>query len=55
MYEVIAIWPGKKDSLMDSIKIWNKVLCGQYVWDDIKLDWEEYKIIWIDYILAIVE
>lgn len=55
MYEVVAIWPGKKDSDMNSIKIWNKVLCGQYAWDDIKLDWQEYKIIWIDYILAIVE
>lgn len=55
MYEVISIWPGKKDSAMDSIKIWQKVLCGQYSWDDVKLDWEEYKIIWIDYVLAIVE
>ncbi len=55
MYEVVAIGPGKKDSPMDSIKIWNKVLCWQYVWDNIKLDWQEYKIIWIDYILAIVE
>jgi co-chaperonin GroES (HSP10) len=55
MYEVVAIWPGKKDSPMDSIKIWNKVLCGQYAWDDIKIDGQEYKIIWIDYILAIIE
>ncbi len=55
MYEVVAIWPGKKDSDMWSIKVWNKVLCSQYAWDDVKLDWEEYKIIWIDYILAIVE
>lgn len=54
MYEVVAIGPWKKDSSMDSVKIWNKVLCSQYAWDDIKLDWEEYKIIWIDYILAIV-
>lgn len=55
MYEVVAIWPGKKDSDMNSVKVWNKVLCSQYAWDDIKLDWQEYKIIGIDYILAIVE
>jgi co-chaperonin GroES (HSP10) len=55
MYEVVAIWPGKKDLDMSIIKVWNKVLCSQYAWDDIKLDWQEYKIIWIDYILAIVE
>lgn len=55
MYEVVAIWPGKKDSNMNSVKVWNKVLCSQYAWDDIKLEWQEYKIIGIDYILAIVE
>ncbi len=55
MYEVVAIGPGKKDSPMDNIKVWQKVLCSQYAWDDIKLDWQEYKIIGIDYILAIVE
>jgi co-chaperonin GroES (HSP10) len=55
MYEVVAIGPGKKDSDMNSVKVWNKVLCSQYAWDDIKLDWQEYKIIGIDYILAIVE
>lgn len=55
MYEVISIWPGKKDSDMTNVSVWNKVLCSQYAWDDIKLDWEEYKIIWIEYVLAIVE
>lgn len=55
MYEVVAIWPGKKDLDMSIIKVWDKILCSQYAWDDIKLDWQEYKIIWIDYILAIVE
>ena len=55
MYEVVAIWPGKKDSQMDSIKIWDKILCSQYAWDDVKIDWEEYKIIGIEYILAKIE
>lgn len=55
MYEVVAIGPGKKDSDMKSIKIWDKVLCSQYAWDDVKLDWEEFKIIGIEYVLAIVE
>jgi len=55
MYEVIAIWPGKKESNMESIKVWDKVLSSQYAWDDVKIDWEEVKIIGIEYILAIVE
>ncbi|NDK08220.1 co-chaperone GroES [Candidatus Gracilibacteria bacterium] len=55
MYEVVAIGPGKKDSDMNSVKVGNKVLCSQYAGDDIKLDGQEYKIIGIDYILAIVE
>lgn len=54
MYEVICVWPGKKDKEMN-VKIWDKVLCGQYSWDEVKLEWIEYKIVWIDYILAIVE
>lgn len=54
IYEVIAVWPGKEDKQMN-IKIWDKVLSWQYSWDDVKLDWKEFKIVWIDYILAIVE
>lgn len=55
MYEVVAIGPWKKDSDMWSLKVWDKVLCSQYAWDDVKLDWEEFKVIWIDYVLVIVE
>nr|MDD3719752.1 co-chaperone GroES [Candidatus Gracilibacteria bacterium] len=55
MYEVVAIGPGKKDSDMKSIKIGDKVLCSQYAGDDVKLDGEEFKIIGIEYVLAIVE
>ena len=38
-----------------SVKIWDKVLSGQYAWDDVKVGWQEYKIVGIDYILAIIE
>jgi len=54
IYEVIAVWPGKEDKPM-TVKVWDKVLSWQYSWDDVKIDEEEYKIVWIDYILAIVE
>ncbi len=54
IYEVIAVWPGKEDKKI-TVKVWDKVLSGQYSWDDVKIDWKEYKIVWIDYILAIVE
>lgn len=54
IYEVVAVWPGKDDKVM-SVKVWDKVLSWQYSGDDVKVDWQEYKIVWIDYILAIVE
>ena len=53
LYKVIAVWPWKKDIDMD-VKIWDRVLSWQYSWDDVKLDWIEYKIVSIWYILAIV-
>lgn len=54
IYEVIAVWPWKEDKVMN-VKVWDKVLSWQYSGDDVKIDWQEYKIVWIDYILAIVE
>ena len=54
MYEVVAVWPWKKDVEMN-INSWDKVLCWQYSWDEVKYNDEEYKIVWIDYILALVE
>jgi len=54
MYEIIAVWSGKEWKEM-SVKVWDKILSWQYSWDDIKLDGQEYKIVWIDYILAVVE
>lgn len=54
IYEVVSVWPWKKDVEMN-VKIWDKVLCGQYAWDEVKVDDEEYKIVAIEYILAIVK
>lgn len=52
IYEVIAIWPWKKDSDMSIISPWDKVLCGQYSWDEVKLWEQEYKVVAIEYILG---
>ena len=54
IYEVISVWPGKKDIEM-SVSVWDKVLSGQYSWDDVKVDGVEYKVVAMEYILAIVE
>ncbi len=54
MYTVISVWPGKNSKEM-GLKVWDKVLCWQYSWDEVKVDGEEFKIVWIDYVLAIVE
>ncbi|NUJ97922.1 co-chaperone GroES [Candidatus Gracilibacteria bacterium] len=55
IYEVIAVGPGKKDSDMSGIKVGDKVICGQYSGDEIKVKDEQFKIVGIDYILAIAE
>lgn len=54
MYEVVAVWPWKKDVDM-SVKTWDRVLAGQYSWDEVKVDGEEFKIVAMDYILAIID
>ncbi len=54
IYEVVAVWPGNEKTKMN-IKIWQKVLCGQYAWDEVKHDDQEYKIVAQEYILAVVE
>jgi len=51
VYEVIAIWT---DSEIP-VKVWDKILSWQYSWDDIKIDWEQYKILASEYILAVIE
>jgi len=54
IYTVIAVWPGKKDIEMN-VKIWDKVLAGQYSWDEVKIEDKNYKIVAMDYILAIID
>ena len=50
MYEVLEIW-----NKLETVKVWDIVLCGQYAGDEIKIDWENYKIVSVDYLLAIIE
>jgi len=54
IYEVVAVgeWAPEKKI---NVQIWDKVLCGQYSGDEIKLEWEEFKIVANEYILAIVK
>lgn len=52
VYEVIAVWPGKPDRDMSSISVGDKVLAGQYSWDEVKLWDTEYKVVAIEYILG---
>jgi len=54
MYEVVAVGPGKDGEKME-VKVGDKVLSGQYSWDDVKVDGEEYKIVAQQYILAVVQ
>ena len=54
LYEVISVWPGKEWTIIN-VKSWDKVICWQYSWDEVKFDWKDYKIVAIEYILAIVE
>lgn len=54
IYEVVAVWSWKKDVKID-LNVWDKVLCWQYSWDEIKYQDQEYKIVWIDYVLAVVD
>ncbi len=54
VYEVVAIGPWtEKHSI--TVKIWEKVLAWQYAGDEIQLDWEEFKVLGIEYVLGIVE
>lgn len=54
IYEVVAVWPGKDGHNM-TVKVWDRVLSWQYSGDEVKVNWEEYKIVALDYILAVVE
>jgi co-chaperonin GroES (HSP10) len=37
-----------------TVNIWDKVLCGQYAGDEVKFEDIQYKIVSIDYLLAVI-
>ena len=53
IYEVVAAGPGTKDVTV-TVKPGDKVVVGNFVGSDIKLDGEDYKFVKQDEILAIV-
>ena len=53
IYEVVAVGPGTKDVTM-SVAAGDKVVVGQFVGSEIKLDGVEYKFVKQDDILAVV-
>ena len=53
IYEVVSVGPGTKDVTM-TIKTGDKVIVGNFVGNDIKLDGEDYKFVKQDDILAVV-
>ena len=54
IYEVVSAGPGTKDVTM-TVKAGDKVVVGQYVGSDIKLDGVEYKFVKQDDSLAVVQ
>ncbi len=50
IYKILEI--GEK---VKTVEIWETVLCGQYSGDEIKIEWENYKIVSVDYLLAIIK
>lgn len=52
MYDVVAIWPGTPEKDMGAISVWDRVLCGQYAWDEVTLQENTFKIVAIEYILG---
>ena len=53
IYEVVSVGPGTKDVEM-LIKTGDKVVVGQFVGSEIKLDGVEYKFVKQDDVLAVV-
>ena len=52
-FEVVSVGPGTKDVTM-TVKVGDKVIVGNFVGNDIKLDNVDYKFVKQDDILAIV-
>ena len=53
IYEVVAVGPGTKDVTM-TVKVGDKVVVGNFVGNDIKLDGADYKFVKQDEVLAVV-
>ena len=53
IYEVVSVGPGTKDVTM-TVKAGDKVIVGNFVGNDIKLDGVDYKFVKQDDVLAIV-
>ena len=53
IYEVVSVGPGTKDVTMN-IAVGDKVVVGQFVGSEIKLDGVDYKFVKQDDILAVV-
>ena len=53
IYEVVAVGPGTKDVTM-TVKVGDKVVVGNFVGNDIKLDGTDYKFVKQDEVLAVV-
>ena len=52
-FEVVSVGPGTKDVTM-TVKVGDKVVVGNFVGNDIKLDNVDYKFVKQDEILAVV-
>ena len=53
IYEVVSAGPGTKDVTM-AVKAGDKVVVGNFVGSDLKLDGVDYKFVKLDDILAVV-
>ena len=53
IYEIVSVGPGTKDGTM-TVAVGDKVVVGQFVGSDIKLDGVDYKFVKQDDILAVV-
>ncbi len=53
IYEVVSVGPGTKEVTM-TVQVGDKVVVGQFVGSDIKLDGTDYKFVKQDDILAVV-
>ena len=52
-FEVVSVGPGTKDVTM-TVKVGDKVVVGNFVGNDIKLDGTDYKFVKQDEVLAVV-